>query len=49
MFMHWPGVIAAGGDPASGTHKAFNHPVNALDFYPTFARLSGGTVPEKVP
>ena len=38
MFFHWPQHVAAG--------KQFEHPVSALDFYPTFARLAGATVPE---
>ena len=37
MFFHWPGQVAAG--------KRFAHPITALDFYPTFARLAGATVP----
>jgi len=37
MFFHWPGKVAAG--------KRFSHPVSALDFYPTFARLAGAKVP----
>ncbi|WP_442505137.1 sulfatase-like hydrolase/transferase [Novipirellula sp. SH528] len=37
MFFHWPSVVPAG--------KRFEHPVSTLDFYPTFARLAGATVP----
>jgi len=36
MFFHWPGVIQPGRYP---------HPVSALDFYPTFARLAGAGIP----
>lgn len=32
MFFHWPGNVLAG--------ERFEHPVTALDFYPTFARLA---------
>jgi len=39
MFMHWPGKISAG--------KVYDHPVSALDFYPTFAGLGKAEVPEK--
>ncbi|MEX0331080.1 MAG: sulfatase-like hydrolase/transferase [Puniceicoccaceae bacterium] len=38
MIMHWPGVITSGDD--------YVHPVTALDFYPTFARLAGASIPE---
>ncbi len=38
MFFHWPNVVPAG--------KRFDHPVSALDFYPTFAGLAGASVPE---
>ena len=38
MFFHWPGKVAVG--------KRFDHPVTALDFYPTFARLAGASVPQ---
>jgi len=37
MFMHWPEKIPAG--------KAFDHPVLALDFYPTFTDLADATLP----
>ncbi len=37
MFMHWPGQAPAGA--------VFDHPVSALDFYPTFARLAGAAIP----
>ena len=33
MFMHWPKGLEGG--------KQYQHPVSALDFYPTFARLAG--------
>jgi len=38
MFMHWPEKIAAGA--------VFDHPVLALDLYPTFAALAGAKVPD---
>ncbi len=38
MFMHWPDNVPAGA--------VFDHPVLALDFYPTFAGLAGATVPK---
>lgn len=37
MFFHWPNNVPAG--------KKFNHPVSALDFYPTFTRLAGAALP----
>lgn len=37
MFFHWPNVVAAG--------QTFDHPVSALDFYPTFAGLANADVP----
>lgn len=37
MFMHWPGHVPAG--------QVFDHPVLALDFYPTFAGLAGAKIP----
>lgn len=37
MFMHWPGRVSAG--------SVFDHAVNALDFYPTFAGLAGASIP----
>ena len=37
MFMHWPKQVPAGA--------VFDHPVLALDFYPTFARLAGASIP----
>jgi arylsulfatase B len=41
MFMHWPGAIPAGA--------VFEHPVLALDLYPTLAELAQATVPiEKI-
>ena len=38
MFFHWPNVVPAG--------KTFDHPVSALDFYPTFAKLAGAKIPK---
>ena len=38
MFFHWPNVVKAG--------KRYDHPVTALDFYPTFAGLAGANIPE---
>ncbi|MGX5856563.1 sulfatase family protein [Dyadobacter jiangsuensis] len=38
MFFHWPAGVPAG--------KRFDHPVTALDFYPTFIHLAGASVPE---
>jgi len=41
MFLHWPEKVPAGG--------VFDHPVLALDLYPTFAGLAGATLPtEKI-
>lgn len=37
MFMHWSGKVPA--------KAVFDHPVLALDFYPTFAGLAGATLP----
>ncbi|XMO85891.1 sulfatase-like hydrolase/transferase [Algibacter sp. AS12] len=37
MFFHWPNHVAAGNH--------YDHPVSALDFYPTFADLAGATLP----
>ncbi|MDF1739654.1 MAG: sulfatase-like hydrolase/transferase [Verrucomicrobiales bacterium] len=39
MFMHWSGNVPAGA--------VFDHPVLALDFYPTFAGLAGAEIPEE--
>ncbi|NNE01397.1 MAG: sulfatase-like hydrolase/transferase [Pirellulaceae bacterium] len=36
MFFHWPASVPAG--------VRYDHPVSALDFYPTFARLAGATI-----
>jgi len=36
MFFHWPKVIPAA--------KKFDHPVTALDFYPTFSALAGAKI-----
>ncbi|WP_345685469.1 sulfatase-like hydrolase/transferase [Novipirellula caenicola] len=38
MFFHWPNVVPAG--------KQFDYPITSLDFYPTFAKLAGATIPE---
>ncbi|MEM7143636.1 MAG: sulfatase-like hydrolase/transferase [Verrucomicrobiota bacterium] len=38
MFFHWPDQVPAG--------TTYDHPVSALDFYPTFARLAGATIPD---
>ncbi|MBR9912737.1 MAG: sulfatase-like hydrolase/transferase [Gammaproteobacteria bacterium] len=37
MFFHWPGKVKAG--------QTYEHPVSALDFYPTFARLAEASIP----
>jgi len=37
MFWHWPAGLAGG--------KRYDHPVTALDFYPTFARLAEVGIP----
>lgn len=37
MFFHYPNVIAK--------NNTFNHPVSALDFYPTFTHLAKGNIP----
>ena len=37
MFLHWPTNVPSG--------KRFDHPVTALDFYPTFARLANAPIP----
>ena len=37
MFVHWPNKIEAG--------KKFDHPVSALDFYPTFAGIAKSKIP----
>ena len=37
MLFHWPKHVAAG--------KQFNHPILALDFYPTFAGLAQASIP----
>ncbi|PKQ61062.1 sulfatase [Labilibaculum filiforme] len=37
MFFHWPKNVPAG--------QCFSEPVSAIDFYPTFARLAGATIP----
>ena len=42
MFFYWPGQIAA--------ETVFEHPVLALDLYPTFSALGKGQIPkEKIP
>ncbi|MCL4139596.1 UNVERIFIED_CONTAM: hypothetical protein GTU68_030558 [Idotea baltica] len=38
MFFHWPNNVPAG--------ERFDHPVSALDFYPTFAGLANAKIPE---
>lgn len=38
MFMHWPDYVPAG--------KRYDHPISALDLYPTFVDLAGGKLPE---
>lgn len=38
MFFHWPGVVKAG--------QQYHHPVTALDFYPTLARLAKAEIPK---
>ncbi len=38
MFFHWPGVVKAG--------QRYNHPITALDFYPTLARLAQAEIPK---
>ena len=37
MFFHWPKNVPAG--------KHYDHPISALDFYPTFAGLAGAKLP----
>lgn len=37
MFFHWPATVPAG--------TRYDHPVTALDFYPTFAHLAGADIP----
>lgn len=39
MFMNWPNKVPAGA--------VFDHPVLALDFYPTFAGLAGAEIPHE--
>ncbi len=39
MFMHWPGTVSA--------DAVFDHPVLALGFYPTFAKLAEASIPER--
>lgn len=39
MFMHWPGNVPE--------KTVFQHPVLALDLYPTFAGLAGAKTPEE--
>jgi arylsulfatase B len=36
MFFHWPNVVPSG--------KVYNSPVSALDFYPTFAKLTDSEI-----
>ena len=37
MFFHWPAKVPVG--------KAFEHPITAIDFYPTFANLANAEIP----
>ncbi|MCA9053372.1 MAG: sulfatase-like hydrolase/transferase, partial [Planctomycetaceae bacterium] len=37
MFLHWPGHVPS--------ESVFDHPVLALDFYPTLAELAGASIP----
>ncbi|VGO20437.1 sulfatase-like hydrolase/transferase [Pontiella sulfatireligans] len=37
MFFHWPDNVPV---------QTFNHPVSALDFYPTFVQLAGTKLPK---
>ncbi|MCL7762965.1 sulfatase-like hydrolase/transferase [Polaribacter sp. Z014] len=37
MFMHWPNVVPAG--------KKSDNPIEAIDFYPTLARLADAKIP----
>ncbi len=37
MFFHWPGQVPSG--------VRYDHPVTALDFYPTFVALAGAAIP----
>ncbi|MFH5803344.1 sulfatase-like hydrolase/transferase [Alienimonas sp. DA493] len=41
MLWHQPGVVPAG--------RVYEHPVSAIDFYPTFARLAEADVPASQP
>jgi arylsulfatase A-like enzyme len=38
MFLHFPKILPMG--------KTYEHPVSALDFYPTFAHLAGAQIPK---
>lgn len=38
MLMHWPNKLNA--------NQVYDHPVSALDFYPTFASLAKANIPE---
>ncbi len=38
MFFHWPDQLQKG--------QVFEHPILAIDFYPTFAKLAGASIPE---
>ncbi|WP_282135520.1 sulfatase-like hydrolase/transferase [Seonamhaeicola maritimus] len=38
MFFHWPNVVPSG--------KTFEHPVSALDMYPTLAGLGNAIIPD---
>lgn len=37
MFFHWPGKVTG--------NRKFDHPISAIDFYPTFASLAGVDMP----
>ena len=37
MFFHWPNVVPA--------NRVYEHPVSALDLYPTFSTLANATIP----
>ncbi|WP_299635296.1 sulfatase-like hydrolase/transferase [uncultured Tenacibaculum sp.] len=38
MFFHWPNVVPSG--------KKFEHPISALDLYPTFTHLANAKLPD---
>jgi arylsulfatase A-like enzyme len=39
LLLHWPGKVPTG--------TKFEHPISALDLYPTLANLAGATIPPK--